>query len=138
MTIKKNKVAKEKQIPYTKKLSNIQDVDCFLPLWLVDSFGYSDTTSLPPNATYDLMITYPLTTPASFKVKTGKKGMSILKLVSVIGEFYDEIFMKEAATFDEKKGCGMYGLAGQEMEDLVIENIKIDHLLFRINLSIGS
>lgn len=83
---------------------------------------------LPPNQQYSLVIDYPLTNGASFKINTGKKGMSLTDLVRRIKKTYCKIY----------DGPNKYAIWGHRIEDLYLEKIIINHKKRTVMLEMGS
>ena len=106
-------------------------VKCVCDIKIDDySIWKGDNVELLPNKTYELKIDYPFNFPSSFKIKSGKSGLSFFKLVSKIKEAYRKKY--DLADRDEDDGY-WHGI-----EDLVIEGIYVDHKSCRITLAIGS
>ncbi|CAB4196966.1 hypothetical protein UFOVP1290_486 [uncultured Caudovirales phage] len=104
------------------------------------SFWKGDFDKLPPNETYQLIIDYPLGTPAVYKINTGGNGMGLPSLLARIGKFYQKTYDVEDETIskggDPASGC--YGIFGHDISDLCLEGINIDHKKKQITLDVGS
>ena len=92
---------------------------------------------LPANKIYELVIDYPLTHPAVYKIKTGKKGLGLVALFGKIGKLYQRTYDKEDATLETEDG-GCYGIWGHSIGHLAIEGINVDHKRRLITLNVGS
>lgn len=88
----------------------------------------NDLQQLPPNQTFELIIDYPISTWARYKLKTGKSGMGLGKLLGEIGKAYQKVY----AAADK------YGVWGHSIDDLAIEGINIDFVKKIIRLDVGS
>ena len=82
----------------------------------VDKVERDDLVLLPPNLTFTLRVRYPIHCLAKFKVKSGKRGMSVAGVVRAIGRAYREIY----ATPED------YGVWGHCIEDLLLVDIRVD------------
>lgn len=98
---------------------------------LAESIWKGDLQKLPAKKIYELVIDYPLSNPAIFKINTGKTGMGLIALLSKIGKLYQQ-------TYDVEDANGRYGIYGHDIDDLAIEGITVDHKKKRITLSVGS
>lgn len=58
----------------------------------INDWDYTDDLYLEPNQTYRLLIDYPLTHPANFKITTGQDGMNYKDLVHTIVQKYFEVY----------------------------------------------
>jgi hypothetical protein len=105
-----------------------QSVTLFIPVTNLDAIWKGDASPLPPNQTYNLIIDYPLDKPASFKIRTGKNGMTFLSLLNKIGIYYNKIYENE----------DKYGIWGHDIDDLSLQGVDINHKNKTINLSLGS
>lgn len=76
---------------------------------------------LAPNKTFTLVIDYPTSTPYKAKIKTGKKGLSRIKLTEVICKHYRKMYAEEDESSDSK-----YGIWGHSIGDLVLVDADID------------
>src|ERR1700722_833080 len=96
----------------------------------VEMLGWwnNDLLQLPPNQTFELIIDYPVSTNAVYKIHTGKSGIGLCKLLKKIGEAYRKVYAAE------KK----YGVWGHYITDLVIEGITVDFKKKKIRLDVGS
>ncbi len=90
-------------------------------------FGFVDVV-LPPDQEYSIIIDYPLRKPATFKVKTGKRGMGTSALIRKVGQLYNKVYANEAK----------HGVWGHEMQDLILSGIVVDHVRKLIQLSVDS
>lgn len=95
---------------------------------LVDGFWRGRFSKLPPNRTYELIIDYPLSNPAKYRIKTGINGLSLVQLLKRIGNAYRKVYDKE----------DFYGVWGHYITDLAIEGISINHKTKKIRLNVGS
>ena len=91
---------------------------------------------LSPNTNYILNIDYPLSTPAKFKIKSGKKGISRNKLVSLIRKYYQKVYDIEDKSIKTKAG-GTFGIWGHDMGDLVLVDGSVSNKNV-INLGVDS
>ena len=110
-----------------------QNVQVFIPMTMVGSSSFKGQfENLPPNETYTLLIDYPhMDNYPSFKIKTGKNGLGLIKLLSKIGDLYRKIY-------DDEDCDGRYGIFGHDIDDLSIEGIHVNNKNKTIKLSIGS
>lgn len=115
-----------------------QSVDIFIPVTNLAAYWKGNFEKLPANKTYELVIDYPLTKPARFKINTGKKGMGLIALLGRIGKLYQRVYDKEDATLTSESEGGCYGIWGHDIGDLSIEGINIDHKKKLITLDVGS
>jgi hypothetical protein len=97
----------------------------------------SNFQRLPPNKIYELVIDYPLSNPAVYKIKTGKNGMGLVTLLGKIGKLYQRVYALEDRRISAGKE-GLYGIWGHDMDDLAIEGININHKKKIITLDVGS
>lgn len=104
---------------------------------------------LPPNEEYTLIIDYPLKNSAKFLIKTGKRGISRGRLVSLICKFYHKVYSIEDSTSKIKSGKipgmlnrnitnGMFGIWGHDIEDLVLVDCNVNKRKNTINLGVDS
>ena len=84
--------------------------------------------NLPPNQTFELLIDYPLHNPTTFNIKTGKKGMSLVKLLSQVGKSYEKVYANP----------NKYGIWGHCIGDLYDEGIEVNVKTNKIHLIMGS
>lgn len=77
-----------------KKKIKRQNVDTNISLSYLDSWS-GDMQNLPPNQTFELIIDYPVSTWARYKIHTGKNGMGLCKLLKVIGKSYEKVYANE-------------------------------------------
>jgi hypothetical protein len=91
---------------------------------------------LPSNKEYILKIDYPLSTSAKFKVKSGKKGITRGKLVSLIRKYYQLVYdiedspkkitpariknLVDKTMIDER-----FGIWGHDIGDLMLVNAEV-------------
>jgi len=94
----------------------------------IETWRKKGTASLKPNTTYTLVIDYPLSRPAEFKIKSGKSGVDLSNLINKIVDRYYKIYK------DEEK----YGIWGHCLGDLRLEHIIVDHAKKTIELWVGS
>jgi hypothetical protein len=121
----------------TSKKANKESVSLSIPLTYIDAVWKGDFNKLPANQTYDLLIDYPLTHPATVKIKTGKGGMNLIKLVKVIGNAYTKIYEAEP----DSEYCdedGTYDIWGHGIDDLCLVGIDINHTSKKITLGVDS
>ena len=110
-----------------KKKIKKQNITTNIPVSYLDGWnGYLQ--NLPPNQTFELIIDYPVSTWARYKIRTGKKGMGLGKLLGVIGKSYEKVYAAETK----------YGVWGHYITDLAIEGIQIDFEKKVIRLDVGS
>lgn len=83
---------------------------------------------LPPDLVYELTIDYPLDTPAIFKIKTGRAGLSTAGLMSKIAKCYYKVYKNE----------DKYGIWGHDLSDLHFEYISVNHVNKKISICVGS
>lgn len=113
-----------------KKTTNkkTQSINCNIP---VDQGQYWDGRDfwLPGNRAYTLVIDYPFSKEALYKIQT-KKGMGLSGLVKQIYKS----FVRKYKVADKSDDDGYYHGIG----DLVIEGIRVNHQKKIIRLDIGS
>ena len=91
---------------------------------------------LPPNKEYILKIDYPLSTPAKFKVSSGKNGITRGKLVALIRKYYQKVYeIEDSSTKIKPKMIpnmlnrdftdGKFGIWGHVIGDLVLVDAEI-------------
>jgi hypothetical protein len=91
---------------------------------------------LPPNQEYILKIDYPLSAPAKFKVKSGEKGITRGKLVSLVRKYYQKVYEIEDSSTGVKPGKafpllnrnftdGKFGIWGHVIGDLVLVDAEV-------------
>lgn len=119
-------------------MKKTQSITLFIPVTSLDAIWRGDSKKLPANKVYQLIIDYPLSVPARYKIKTGKKGMDILKLLTVIGKCYQKTYDVEDETCESEEEGGCYGIWGHSIDDLCLEGISINHKTKKIKLFIGS
>ncbi len=107
------------------KKKGTQKIDCWVTL---NADLPAEGDALPPNATYEMVLDYPMSKPYRHKIKTGRKGMAALGLLHEIKRAYEFVYA------NRKK----YGPFSREMVDLAIEGIKIDHEKKTVSPSMGS
>lgn len=116
-----------------KKFKTTQSIVINIPVsYLLGTFR-GEFQKLPANQTFELVIDYPLSTPAIYKIRTGKSGMGLNKLLSVIGKKYQQTYDREDASEE-----GVYGIYGHSIDDLSIEGIKVNYKKKTIRLDVGS
>lgn len=115
-----------------KKKTNKQSVDVHIPVTMLSSKWGGNFEKLPPNKTYELLIDYPLTHPARFKIKTGKNGLNLAGLLGKIGKLYDEIYEADDSGYER------YGIRNHDIGDLNLGGIDVDHNKLLITLGIDS
>ena len=115
-----------------KKKVNKQNVNVFVPITMLASSWGGDFEKLPPNKIYDLLIDYPLDNPVKFKIKTGKTGMDLAKLMNTIGNLYEKVYEIDEAD------PNIYGIYGHYITDLNLSGINIDHNKLLITLDVDS
>lgn len=99
-------------------------IGCDIPIVsLIDFDNY-----LPPNETFTVNITYPLSKKFSVKIKTGKRGLKIANLLLKIGEGYKHVYDNE----------NKYGIWGHDIVDLHLEQVSIDLESKDITIFVGS
>lgn len=97
---------------------------------------------LPSNRTYMLTIDYPLDMPFRTKVKTGKNGITRIKVIELVIRYYKKIYMEEttsskikprlgkdggnAPLLNRNHTDGKYGIWGHELKDLVLHTLYVD------------
>lgn len=84
--------------------------------------------SLRANSEYTITMDYPLDEPVTFKIVTGKKGLTPGNLLKKIGMLYRKIY----------QNSDKYKVYGHALEDLILEAIRINHKTKQITLSLGS
>lgn len=104
-----------------------QSIQVDVQVAMLDCFK-GDLQQLPPNQTFELLIDYPLSKPAVYKIKTGQHGMGLGKLLQKIGEAYRKVYEEE----------DKYGVWGHYITDLAIEGIKVNYKTKKITLDVGS
>lgn len=109
-------------------MTHINDVTIFIPVTNLDGFWKGSFKDLPPNKIYELIIDYPLSVKAKFKIHTGKNGLGLIKLLGIIGKKYIHIY----------ENPRQYGIWGHVIDDLQLEGITVNHKKKTIELSMGS
>ena len=118
---------KEKQTINMEKFIN--DIMLDIPVINLDAIWKGNFKDLPPNQNYQLIIDYPIHgVPIKFNIKTGKKGINLFRLLSIIGEKYQYIYDHETD----------YNIYGHDIYDLQLEGITVNHKKKIIELSVGS
>jgi hypothetical protein len=91
---------------------------------------------LPRNETYKLVISYPLSTPAQFSIKTGKSGMTRGELAKKVCDLYGKVYELEDASTTTKADLipgmlnrnvtnGMFGIWGHGIGDLMLVDAEV-------------
>lgn len=120
-------------------MKNKQSITVFVPVThLLGIWSRKEFQKLPANQTFELKIDYPLSHPAYYKIRTGKKGMGLARLLVAIGKAYQKTYEVEDATMTSEEEGGRYGIYGHAMEDLSIEGISVDYKKKTIRLDVGS
>jgi hypothetical protein len=107
--------------------SKKETISVSIPLVYIEDWK-SNFKGLAGDSVYELIIDYPISSPATFKIITNKHGMDAIQLMNKINYFYDKIYSH----------TDKYGVWGHCKEDLCIEGIYVDHERYRITLAIGS
>lgn len=107
---------------------NINDVTLFIPVTHLDAIWKGNFKDLPRNQNYQLIIDYPLDKPAKFKIKTGKMGIGLIRLLGIIGKKYSYVY----------ENAEKYGIWGHDIDDLQLEGLRINHKKKTIELYMGS
>lgn len=92
---------------------------------------------LPPNSEYTLIISYPVSTNYTTKLKTGKKGMTRIQLASNICKHYRKMYAEEDSSsggdpghipgmLNRAQSDGKYGIWGHDIGDLVLCSAEVD------------
>jgi hypothetical protein len=108
-------------------MKNIQTVQTSLKVEDIQYWGSGDF-QLPPNEIYTLVIDYPFDCERRYQIKTGK-GMGLAGVFKHIGKAYEKTYA------DANKGNNGYW---HGIEDLHLEEIKVNHKKKLITLSVGS
>lgn len=108
-------------------MKNTQTVKTNLKVEDIHYWGTGDFR-LPANKVYTLVIDYPFESERRYQIKTGG-GMGLVNLFKHIGSAYNRTYA------DADKGNNGYWHA---VEDLYIEEIKVNHKKKLITLSVGS
>lgn len=99
----------------------------------------SDFDKLPPHQIFSLVIDYPLDTPATYEIKTGRSGMGLNKLVGEIGKAYKKTYdVEDAWEETEEDPDPPFGIWGHDLSDLYLEQININYKTNKITLDVGS
>lgn len=96
----------------------------------------NDQVVLPRNKEYVLEIDYPLHTTAKFEIKSGTKGISRGKLVSIVRKYYKKVYEIEDSTTKVKPSHipnmlnrnftdGKFGIWGHDIGDLVLVDASV-------------
>src|ERR1035437_6945476 len=104
---------------------NKQKLDCNIMINDIGSWS-SGNFQLRADSTYTLIITYPFSKPANFKIKVGKRGMDFIGLMPHIKKCYIKKY--ESAEIDDDDGY-WHGI-----EDLALEGAYVDHKKKEITL----
>lgn len=110
-----------------------QNITVHIPVTMLSSIWKGDFQKLPANQIYQLIIDYPLDKPAVYLIKTGKKGMGLIALLSKIGKLYQKTYDVE----DESE-AGRYGIYGHSIDDLNLTGIRVNHKTKKIILDVNS
>lgn len=111
------------------KKSNKQEVICHIPVTMLASKWQGEIKRLPPNKTFTLIIDYPVVKELTFKIKTGSRGLTFIKLLQKIGKVYETIYKsKKYEQF----------IYGHDISDLTLEDISVNMKNKSIRLGIGS
>lgn len=124
-----------------KKKINKQHVKLEIQVTNLLNTWDGDLQKLPANKIFELIIDYPLSTPAIYKIKTGKKGMGLAKLLKTIGKAYQKTYNREnvsIARLKDEDAKSLYGIWGHSIDDLSIEGITVDFKKKIITLDVGS
>lgn len=100
---------------------------------------------LSADTEYTLIIDYPVFKPYKATIKTGKRGMTRVKLASEICTHYKKMYREEDKSAGGHPGRikgmvnralsnGTYGIWGHDLGDLVLCNVKIDD---KNNITLG-
>lgn len=88
----------------------------------------NDLNHLPANKIFELTIDYPFSNPLIYKIKTGKKGMGLNRLLQEIGKAYRKAYANE----------DKYGNRGHGIGDLAITTIIVNYTNKTIKLDVSS
>jgi hypothetical protein len=119
-----------------KKVS--QSVILHIPVTMLASVWKGDFHKLPANKMYELIINYPLSKPAVYKINTGKHGMGLVQLLGKIGKLYQKTYDREDATSPSEEEGGIYGIYGHNIDDLNLSSISVNHKTKKIRLGVDS
>jgi len=78
-----------------------------------------DEIVLLPNKEYTLIIDYSVRYQYKSKIKTGKRGITRLKLADKICKHYDKMYR-------ENDRSGKYGIYGHDINDLILVSATVD------------
>lgn len=94
---------------------------------------------LPPNQEYTLVIDYPLSTPAKLVIKSGEKGLTRGKFVSLVRKYYQKVYDEEdkstkvpvtvgkrGPAYNRDRTDGKYGIWGHLIGDLVLVDAEVN------------
>lgn len=110
---------------------NTQSIDLSVRITDLEEYWKGDFQKLPANSTYELVIDYPLSFPAHYKINTGKNGMGLMALLRKIGKLYQK-------TYDLDSKCSAYNIYGHDIGDLNLAGIRVNHKTKTIKLDVDS
>lgn len=95
-----------------------------------------DEVILPPNKTFNLKITYPLTNPFVCELNSGNKGLTRRQVIEFVIKCYKQIYKEEDKSTKVKTGLvpglynrnetnGKYGIWGHDMSDLMLHTLEV-------------
>lgn len=125
----------------TMKTPKRQSVPCNIQVETILDSSIRGDVFLRPNTEYKLTIDYPLSTPATVTIRSGRSGMGTNVLLDKICKAYLKIYESEdrfLARYGTTDKESPYGIWGHSISDLAIEGIDVNHVKKTIRLDVGS
>ena len=109
---------------------NRQSAWLHIPITYLGHSWKGELSKLPANKVYTLVIDYPFGGARKhlFPIKTGKKGLGLIGLLSKIGKAYEKIY----------KAPEKNGVFGHDIDDLSLAGMSINHKTKKITLMVDS
>jgi len=105
-----------------------KSITVFIPVSYLNGIWKGDFKDLPANKSFELIVDYPLSEPASFTLRTGKKGMNLIRLLKEVGKAYQKIYDR----------MDKYDVCGHDIDDLSVQGVNVDYAKKKITLDMGS
>jgi hypothetical protein len=109
-----------------------------------------DEVVLKANKTYKLIISYPVSTPYTVDINTGKKGLTRIKVIDLICKHYRKMYAEEDGSssmgdpghipgmLNRNISDGKYGIWGHDIGDLCLVNMYVNDNKKTIELGVDS